>query len=342
MTRNKLFFKLTVVSFLFMFCLLPLNQARGEIIELKFSHFVPVQHLMHKNIVEPWIQKIEKAANGKVKITVFPAQQLGKAPEQYDLVLKGAADIAIGMPDYTPGRFPLTAGITLPFLVKNGETGSIVLWNLYLKFLKDEYKDVKVLWFHCHGPGDLHAVKKPIKTLDDLKGLKIRTPNPVMAKVFEKLGATTVTIPVTEAYAALQSGKADSILNPWEGLKPFKFYELTKYSTIANVYTMPFFVIMNKQKYESLPPDVKKVFDENSGEAMAAMSGKAFDAEDAAVRTFAQQNGGQVYILPAEEREKWKKASMFVGDEWIKQMEAKGLPGKAFLEKAMEMLLQIQ
>lgn len=314
----------------------------GEPIELKLSHFVPVKHVHHEKVLEPWARKIEALTNGRVRITIIPNQELGSASEQYDLVYEGVADISFGLPDYTPGHFPLTACIKLPFMIKSAEAGSLVLWDTYEKYLKNEYKDVKVLALSCVGPAQLFTTKKHVKTLEDLRGMKIRTPDPFVSKVLEQLGAIPVKRTITEAYGVLKSGEVDGIVSPWEGMNSFKFYEPCKYYTVINLYSMPLFVIMNKHKYESLPEDIRKIIDKNSGEKLSALSGRVYDQEDIKGRKLAEENGGITYQLPPKEVERWKRVAMPIGDEWIEDMRAKGLLGQEVLSHVVDLLVQLQ
>jgi TRAP-type C4-dicarboxylate transport system substrate-binding protein len=313
-----------------------------ETVELKISHFGPPNWIPQINAMEPWAKKIEKLSDWRVRFTFFPNQALGKPSEQYDLVIKGIADISSGITEYTPGRFPLTSVMKLPFLGESGEKASVVLWNLYKKYLLNEYKDVKVLWLFCHGPGQLHTVNKEVRNLEDLKGLRIRVGDPVLAKALEMLGAVPVMGTVNEGYALIKEGKADGTVIPWNGCYDFKYYELCRYHTIINMYTLPFFVVMNKEKYEALPADIKKMIDETSGEEMAVMTGRALDDEDSRVRKMAQDRGDFIYTLPKQELERWKKLTMPVGDSWVEEMKKKGLPGQEVLVYILDLFMQIQ
>lgn len=311
-----------------------------EAVELKISHFGPTSYVQHREVLEPWAKKIEKLTQGRIKITIFPAEALGKPAEQYDLAVKGIADISFGLPSYTPGRFPLTLVIRLPFLGKSGEQASLIFWYLYKKYpqLQNEFKDTKVLWLFCHGPGQLHTVSQPVKTLEDLKGLRIRVADPALGKALELLGAIPVVSSVTDGYKLMQEGKIDGVCVPWEGALNFNYLELCKYHTLINMYALPFFVVMNKEKYASLPSDLKKIIDDNSGEEMAIVAGRAFDQEDAAGRKIAQDRGDFIYTLPKQELERWKKITMTVGDDWVKEMKAKGLPGQEVLTFIIEFI----
>ena len=316
------------------FGLLAGNNARGETIELKLSHFMPTKHVQHSKVMEPWAKKIGELTDGRVKVTIFPGGALGKPPQQYDNAVKGITDIAFGLQSYTSGRFPLTSALRLPFMVKSGEQGAKALWRTYEKYLRNEYKDVKVLWLFMHGPGQIYTTKKQVKTIDDLKGMKIRSPGPIMSKVVKQAGAVPVHMPITQVYTALERKTVDGVAAPWEIMRPFRFYEQCKYATVADIYSMTFFVVMNKKKYESLPPDIRKIIDDNSGLQMAITAGRAYDQADTPGKKLFEEKGGTIYQLPEAEKEKWMKSSMIIKTNWLKDMEAKGLPGKAVLDYA--------
>ncbi len=314
-----------------------------EAIELKISHYGPTTWPPQTGALEPWAKKIETLTGGKVHFTFHPKEELGKAKEQYDLAVKGTADIAAGTVDYTPGRFPLTSCMKLPFMgVQSGEKASLVLWHLYQKYLQNEFRETKVLWLFCHGPGSLHTVSKEVKTLEDLKGLRIRVADPVLGKAMELLGAVPVISTVPEGYKLLQEGKIDGAVLSWAGAFDFKYIEFCKCHTEINMYTLAFFVTMNKEKYNSLPPDIQKILDDNSGEAMAAITGKAMDNQDTKARKIVQDRGDFIYSLPKVELERWKKITVAVGDEWVQEMKTKGLPGQEVLAYVVDLFIQIQ
>lgn len=334
------------ICFIFLFLWLGLffqNKAYcEEVIELKISHFGSDKWRIHTDVLVPWAKEIEQFSKGRIKFTFYTDQILGKATEQYDLAVKGTADISVSLLSYSPGRFPLSSVMELPFLSQNAEQASLVFWSLYQKYLKDEFKDVKVLGLFCHGPGQLHSVNKEIKSLSDLKGLNIRGGSAPICKALELLGAVPVQASVNDTRSFVKEGKIDGGLLPWEGVMSFDFYDLTPYHTEVNMYTLTFFIVMNKEKYESLPDDVKRIIDENSGEVLAFLAGRVMDAKDTEGRKIAIEKGQSIYILPPFEFERWKKIVMPVGDAWIKEMEEKGLPGREVLNYVVDLCIQLE
>ena len=317
---------------------LPMNNARARTIELKFAHAFPPKHTMQVRVFEPWAEKINKLTNGKVKVTFFPGGSLGKAPDLYALAEKGIADMIYTLHDYTPGRFPMTSVFELPFMTPSATMTSEAMWKVYEQFpaFRKEYDKVKVLALFCHPGGDFHMAKIPIRKVDDLKGLKIRTANPFVTEALKEFGAIPVTTPVTETYTAMERGVVDGTVLPWEGLGVFKIDELTKYSTMADFYTMTMMVVMNKRKWDSLPDDVKKVIDEQSGMAMSSECGKIYDATDEPFMKRAVAKGVEVIELPPAEKAKLEELTIPLREKWVKDMKSRGLPGQEVLKAALK------
>jgi len=306
----------------------------AKTIELKFAHPYPAMHPQHKGVLVPWAQKIEEASNGTVKIKFIPGGALGKPGQAYGMVEKNIADIGWDIADYTPGRFPLATVIELPFMVKTAEKASVALWKTYEKFpeFQKEFADTKLLMLSAHAPGFFATVKKPIESLEDLKGLKIKTASSFTTGALQLFGAVPVTQPVTETYTSLERGVLDGVVMPFDGIVIFKLNELLKYYTPADFYSMVFWVAMNKKKFESLPADVKKIIEENSGLALSRAHGKSFDQSYAKMKQICLKTGLQEVSFSDSEMQKLIKLTDPLKDKWVKEMETKGLPGKAVLE----------
>ena len=322
-----------LVILMSMFC-----TSYAQSVELNLAHFMPTKHVQHREILDPWTQEMSKITEEGLKVTIFPGGAMGKPPDQYDNVANGIVDIAFVIPSYTPGRFPLTSVMELPFLISDAEKASEALWEIYEEYLTEEYNDVKVLWMFVHGAGHIHTTKKPIKTLADMKGLKIRTPGRIMAKVLQELGAVPVSLPITEVYTALERGTIDGVAIPWEAMRAFRFYELCDYHTELDLYTVPFLVAMNKNTWGSLPQDIQKTIAEHSGKEMSMKAGKAYADEDSPGKEACLANNGTVYQLPVEEKDQWIRAVEKVKAEWLNEMKTKGLPGEEVLRTLEEKL----
>ena len=313
--------------------------AQSETIKLRFSNFLPAQHPQNK-VQSAWAEKIGKLTNGKVNIKMFSGGALGKPTTQYMSLKKGVSDIAFVVPSYTPGEFPLTSFIDLPFIFESGEKASKVLWKVYEKYLRDEYKDVVPLWMYTTEPGMFHTTKKQIKVLEDLKGLKLHTSSTTSAKAMTKLGAVPMMGNITEWYESMERGVSDGVQVPMNTMPGFRFHEVCKYHTMTDFAVAGFLVAMNKKAFNKLPADVQKVIMDNSGLEMAALSGKTYDKVGEFGIGMAKKAGNTIYYLPSEERKRWVEKTSSVAEEWVMDMEKKGLPGKKLLDYVLELKAQ--
>lgn len=313
--------------------------ANAQDVTLKVHHFLPAGSLANKLFIQPWCDRIAKESNNRMKCQVYPSMQLGGTPGQlYDQVKDGAVDVIWTLPGYTAGRFPLVEVFELPFMMTTPEATSRALWDYVQQNAKDEFKDVHPIAFHVHGPGVFHVREKPIRTMADLKGLKLRAPTRQTNRFLAALGATPVAMPVPQVSEALSKGVIDGAVIPYEVMPSVKVQEIVKFHSETDpsekaFYTSTFVFAMNKAKYESLPADLKKVIDDNSGQAFSGEVGKVFTAADAEGRkTIVSKN--QINVIPASELANWKKAGQPVVDQWIADVNAKGANGKALLASA--------
>lgn len=309
-------------------------------IKLNYSIFFPAPH---KNTVlaTEWAQEVEKRTSGAVKITVFPGGTLTPADKCYDGVVKGISDIGFSVLAYTRGKFPLTEVSDLPLGIRSGVAASRAINAYYQKFKPAEFDEVQVMYFHGHGPGILHT-KKPVKTLEDLKGMKIRCTG-MAAKVVTALGGVPVAMPMGETYDALSRGVVDGSMAPQESLQGWKWGEVVKY-TIENFgssYSTGFFVVMNKDKWKSLPPDVQKAVAAVNAEWIDK-TGRIWDEIDKEGKEFTLSKGNQIIALSKEEDEKWAKAVRPILDEYVANMKAKNLPGEEAVKFYLEELKKLQ
>lgn len=305
------------------------NAMAADTIKLTYSIFFPPTHAQCVSAKE-WAAEIEKRSGGRVKISVFPAGSLTKADQCYDGVMKGVSDIGMSCFAYTRGRFPLMEGLDLPLGYPDGTTATLAANDMIAKYQPAELNDVKVLYVHAHGPGIL-AGKKSVKSLADLKGLKVRATG-LSAKIVESLGGTPVAMSQPETYEALSKGVVEATLCPMETLKGWKQGETIQYVVDASGvgYTTSMFVVMNKDKWAKLPEDVRKIFTEVSQEWIAK-SGKVWDDADKAGREFVTGLKKEFIHLPDAEQQKWKDAVKPILDAYVKSAQDKNLPGDKML-----------
>lgn len=311
-------------------------------VTLKMHQFLPAQANVPKHILYVWADKVEKDSGGRIKIDRFPSMQLGgKPPELMDQVLDGAVDIIWTVIGYTPGRYPRTEVFELPFMMTNAEAGSRAFWELFERDMKDnEFKDTHVLGAWVHGPGVIHAAD-PVLTVDDMQGMKVRGASRMVNTLLEELGATPVGMPVPAVPEALSKGVIDATTIPWEVTAALKVPELVHNHTefTGNAfYTVTFVFAMNKAKYESLPDDLKKVIDDNSGMEFSAFAGKTQESFDGPSREMAVKAGNKIVTLNAEESAKWRQAAQPVYETWAADMDARGYDGKAMIAEAQALI----
>lgn len=334
--NKSLLVKLSLAVFVVSICMVSLPNLASAQVKLNYSNFFPAPH---KNSVlsEQWCKEVEKRTNGKVKITYYPGNTLTPAAQTYDSVKKGIADIGFSAFAYTPGRFPMMEAIDLPLGYKSGVQATTLINAYYDKFKPKELDEVHVLYLHAHGPGIL-STKKPVAKLEDVKGMKIRATG-LAAKVVAALGGAPVGTTMPETYDALRTGVAEGAMAPIEALQGWKWGEVVGSTTqdFAAAYTTGFFIIMNKQKWDSLPPDVQKVFTEVSKE-WVGKQGALWDELDKAGYEYSKGRGNKIIALSPQEDAKWAAAVKPLLEEYVKNAKAKGVPGDQGLAFAVDFL----
>jgi TRAP-type C4-dicarboxylate transport system substrate-binding protein len=294
----------------------------------------------------PWIKQVEEATKGRVKIEVFPSQTLVKGIDMWKGVRTGIADMGWCVQGYWPDQTPLSDSISLPFLpIKTAEQGSEVLWKVYEKFpsMQKEYGEIQPIVLHTTSPNFLLTSKKQVKTLEDVKGLKLRTLGGPPIEMAKALGAVPTLIPMPDVYQSLDKGVVDGAVAPWEAIHGFRLYEVVKYYTMVPMYASYFSVCTNKAKWDSLPKDVRDQIMSVSGLAGAKFWGKNFfDTAEQGVIERAKAGNFELntYVLPPDEVARWSKvAGAPLWEEWIKKMESKGLKDARDIHKTQLELL---
>ncbi len=316
--------------------------ASAQEVTLKVHFFLPATSFANTLFIQPWCERIAKESNQRMKCQTYPSMQLGGTPPQlFEQARDGVADVVWTLPGYTAGRFPSVEVFELPFMMQNPEATSKALWDYVGQYAAAEFKDVKPLAFHVHGDGVFHMTNKPVRTAADLKGLKLRAPTRMTNKFMALLGATPVSMPVPQVGDALSKGVIDGAVVPYEVVPSVKIQELVKFHSETDptepaFYTSTFIFAMNKAKYESLPADLKKVIDNNSGQALSGMIGKAFLQADAEGKKLTAKN--TTNVIPKAELENWKRLGQPLTDAWVADMNAKGHDGKQMLDGAKALI----
>lgn len=316
--------------------------AVAQDVTLKMHQFLPPQANVPKLILEPWAERVMAASNGRIKIDHYPAMQLGgKPPELVSQVQDGVADIIWVVAGYTPGRFPQLEVFELPFMMTDAEATSRAYWNYAEANMMDkDFKDLKILGVWVHGPGVIHS-SKPIDEVADLDGLKVRGPTRIITGMLGELGASPVGMPVPAMPEALSKGVIDAGVIPWEVTAALKVPELVENHTTFGddaLYTTAFIFAMNKEKYESLPDDLKAAIDGESGADFSALAGKTMQDSDGPARKLAEDRGNNIIDLTAEQVAEWKQAASAVEANWIADMNDKGFDGQALVDQARKLI----
>jgi len=336
MNRWKLTISVLSMLGIGVFFVAPSGFGQTKPAELSYSIFFPAPH---KNTVlaGEWAKEIDKRTNGRVKITRFPGGTLTPADKCYDGVVKGISDIGMSVLGYTRGKFPLTEVIDLPLGYKSGVAATRLVNRYYQRFQPKELEEVKILYLHAHGPGILHT-KKAVHKLEDLKGMRIRSTG-LSAKVVSALGGTPVAMPMGDTYDALKRGMVEGSMAPQESLQGWKWGEVVKFTTesFGSAYSTAFFVAMNKEKWNALPPEIQKIIEQVNKEWIEK-TGKLWDEIDKAGREFTLKLGNKIISLSPQENQRWAKAASPILDDYVSSMKAKNLPGEEALKFCLEKL----
>jgi TRAP-type C4-dicarboxylate transport system substrate-binding protein len=314
--------------------------AFAQEVTLKLHQFLPAQANVPKLVLDVWADKVEAASNGRIKVDRFPSMQLGgKPPELMDQVIDGVADVVWTVVGYTPGRFPTTEVFELPFFVEDARAASCAYWKMYEQHMQgSEFKDVKILATWVHGPGMFHT-SDPVETPADLRGMKIRGGSRLVNKLLEQTGATPVGMPVPSIPESLSKGVIDGATIPWEVTTALKVPELVEFHTEfegAGLYTLTFVVAMNQDKYDSLPDDLKAVIDANAGLEFSVFGGGTQADADGPARDIAVDNGNEIHTVA--NAQPWLEAVQPIYDEWVADMNGKGIDGQAMIDQAKALM----
>jgi len=307
--------------------------AQEKTFDLKISHWVPASHPLQKAL-EDWGAAVEKESGGTIKYHVYPAQQLGKAKDHYDMARDGIADVTYVNPGYTPGVFPIIAAGELPFLMSDATGGSEGLDAWYRKYAEKEMKDVKYCLAFIHSPSAFHSRTKKIVVPEDVKGMKVRPADATMADLVTLLGGTNVQTSAPEVRDTIERGVADAVTFPWGSLVLFGIDKVTKYHMDAPLYVTTFVLVMNKDTYNAMSDRQKKAIDDNCNTEAAGRVGEPWGKfEDAGIDKIRAEPGHEIYKLTADQLGQWKKASDPLVKTWADGVKKTGVdPDAAMAE----------
>ncbi|MBX9698297.1 MAG: TRAP transporter substrate-binding protein, partial [Acetobacteraceae bacterium] len=321
----------------------PRLTAAQEAVTLRLHHFLPAVSNVHRFFLQPWAQKIQADSQGRLRIQIFPAMQLGGAPPQlFDQARDGVADITWTLPGNTPGRFPRIEVFELPFVAhKRAIVNCLAVQEFAEKNLREEFREVHPLCVWAHGEGLIHA-RRPVRTMEDLNGLKLRFPSRLNGEALRALGAAPVGMPVPQVPEALSQGVIDGAVVPWEVVPALRLQEMVRNHTEVpgspTLYTATFILGMNRARYEGLPADLRAVLDANSGAAAARMAAVPWDERGPIVEADVRRRGNEIIVITEEEKARWQRTTRPVVDAWVAGSRERGFDGATLLAEAQELV----
>jgi len=312
--------------------------AQAPDVTLKLHHALPPIAGIHTRLLVPWAKKIEQDSGGHLKIVIYPSMQLGgTARALYDQARDGAADIVWTAPGSMSERFPGIETLELPFVAdRHGVANARAAHDFYEKDLRDEFKDVRPLAVCATDGGVIHSIR-PVKSLDDVKGLKLRPPTRLAGETLKAVGAHPIAAPLSQVGDLLANKIADGCIVRWEAAPAIRAGELTKFHAVFEAPTFTataFLLAMNKPRYDGLPADLRRVLDQNSGQAFAANAGAMFDEQAVFVAEAVRKRGHTLSEFSGHDMQRWRKATEPALHTWLKQMSERGLNGEKLLADA--------
>lgn len=324
--------------------MLPMS-AMAQEVTLRLHQFLPPPAPVPKLILKPWGEQLKEASGGRIEIQHFDAMSLGGTPPSLmDQAKDGVVDIAMTVVGYTPGRFPSTEVLELPFMMTDPVATAKTFWQLVdEEWQETEYKDVQVLGAWVHGPGVIHT-KEPLTSLADMEGLTLRGPTRIINDMIGELGATPVGMPLPSIPQALSKGVIKGTVIPWEVTTAIRLSELVEnhaeFSGDEALYTAAIVMVMNKDKYNALPDDLRAILDAETGEKFSAFATQVMWDMDAVGKKVAVDAGNTITVLDEAEVAKWKAAAEPVYARWVEDMAKRGIDGQALIDKTRAMIAE--
>lgn len=311
---------------------------------LTLHQFLPAQANVPKLILAVWADRVEEASGGGIEIQRFPSMQLGGVPpELMDQAIDGVADIVWTVVGYTPGRFPTTEVFELPFMVEDARAASFAYWTMFKEHMEQgEFADLKILGTWVHGPGMFHT-NKPVTVPADLEGMKIRGGSRLVNDLLTRVGAEPIGMPVPAVPEALSKGVIDGTTIPWEVTGALKVPELVSNHTEFDgpgLYTLTFVLAMNKDRYNSLSPEMQAAIDSQSGQAFSIFAGGTQADADGPARQAAVDRGNNIITVSEEDAKKWDALVNPIYASWIEEMKGKGIDGQALIDEAKALMAE--
>lgn len=317
--------------------------AAAQDVTLRLHQFLPPPAPVPALILKPWAANLEEVSGGRIKIQHFDAMSLGgRPPELMDQARDGVVDMVMTVAGYTPGRFPRTEVFELPFMMTSPVATSAAFWEMVeTDFQGNEYKDVKVLGAWVHGPGQIHT-RDGVNSLEDMKGMTLRGPTRIINNLLSELGAEPVGMPLPAIPEALSKGVVKGTVLPWEVTSAIRLSELvgnhTEFSGDEALYTAAILLVMNRRSYDALPDDLRAILDAEAGAKLSTFAAQVMWDMDPPACEIAETRGNAIVQLDEAETARWKAAAAPVVDQWVADMDAKGIDGAALVDQAKALI----
>ncbi|MFW6092149.1 MAG: TRAP transporter substrate-binding protein [Actinomycetota bacterium] len=310
----------------------------GEPVTLTLGHPFPAEHLIQVNMIEPWAEEVAEATDGTVTVEIHPGGALAAATDAYDNAASGAIDMGWALHGYTPGRFPLTDVVELPFQFDSAEQATNTLWDLYEEFpeLQEEYGDVHVLALWTHDTGNFYTADQPV-TEPDLSGLTLRAPGPIQTDVIEGMGGNAVGMPAPEIYDSLERGVIDGLVTADTAIESFTLHEVVGHATLMNFYVAGQFLVMNQDTWDSLSPAQQEAITAVSGREMSLVGATTYDEIHNEIIPRYESEWG-IEVVEVEDLGPWEEAVQPAIDNWISAQEESGMPGQELYDRVQEIV----
>mgnify|MGYP001282599566 CR=1 FL=1 len=313
--------------------------AASEVVTLRMHTFVPPVSSSYKSLAI-WVERVEKASNGQLKIQLFGAMQLGgKAPDLYDQVKNGVVDLAWSLPGYKAGLFSAISVFELPFMAGRAPLVSPAVDDYARTVGAKEWSDIHPIVFHYAGASVLHLKDKRVTKMEDFQGLKIRTPSRESTGALKAMGATPVPVPGVATMAEIMiHGVVNGVVTPWGIARAIKVVDTATFHAEMNMHGPTLALMMNKNSYAKLSPAQKKAIDDNSGPKVSEWLGERWEHDDKPGLERAKELKHEVVEISDSEQARMRKASQPVYDDWIKEMNAKGYDGAKLVAEAERLI----
>jgi TRAP-type C4-dicarboxylate transport system substrate-binding protein len=313
-------------------------------VTLRLHQFLPATANVPALVLDVWADNVERDSGGRIEIERYPAMALGGTPpELMDQVIDGIVDLAWTVNGFTPGRFPRTEVFELPFFVEDARAASFAYYTMYQEHMADtDFADVVVLGAWVHGPGVLHT-NRPVESIADMRGLKLRTPSRMVGRLLGILGAEPIGLPVTAVPESLSRGVIDGAVIPWEVTTSLRVPELVNNHTEfegPGFYTVTFTLSMNRERYESLPDDLREVIDNNSGLEFSIFAGGTQADADVPARQLAVDRNNNIITVSADAAAEWVATAQPVYEGWIADVASQGIDGQALIDQARALMAE--